>query len=187
MTYVIIGLISFLAMIVFLAVLGINIFVYMAKGTQNTANFVNSLFETYVEPYVGSFFSNIGKFFASIFIVGYNSALGGESAVDFSAGIVGAGLAAKQGLTESAAPVTETSSETSSSPPTPQQQEYMNEQQQQQQQQQATYIPSESKSTSGWCYVGQDQGYRSCLEINPNTTGCTSGQLYGSKQECLTR
>jgi hypothetical protein len=167
-----------------LSILGINIFIYLAKGTQSTTDFIENT-ASKLDPYIGPFFSNIIKFILSIFVVGYETTLGGQSAAEFSAGVVGSGLTALKPSSLTPTSVKET--QPSSSPNqemTPQMQAYYNEQQQQQKEQQE-YVPNTSNSTNGWCYVGEDEGYRSCLEINPSTTSCASGQVYSSQQKCL--
>jgi len=45
----------------------------------------------------------------------------------------------------------------------------------------ATKIQSGNKK--GWCYVGADRDYRSCLKVNADDT-CTSGEIYDSKEQC---
>lgn len=36
----------------------------------------------------------------------------------------------------------------------------------------------------GFCYIGTDRGYRSCVEINKGDT-CMSGDVYESKKKCI--
>jgi len=178
--------ITFVVIIV-LAICGINIFVYLAKGTQSTSDFIDNIFKT-IDPYLGNFLSKIVKFFVAIFVIGYEATIGGEAAVEASAGIVGAGLTALKGpeLSSSEVNQQQPSQQQPTQPTemTPQMQQYYNEQQQQQNEQQ-NYEPSTAKTTTGWCYVGEDEGYRSCLEINPSTTSCASGQVYSSQEKCL--
>ena len=45
----------------------------------------------------------------------------------------------------------------------------------------ATKIQSGNKK--GWCYVGADRDYRSCLKVTKDDT-CTSGEIYDSQQQC---
>jgi hypothetical protein len=185
-----ISMITYLVMtfvvIIVLAICGINIFVYLAKGTQSTSDFIDNIFKT-IDPYLGNFLSKIVKFFIAIFVVGYEATIGGEAAAEASAGIVGAGLTALKGPELSSSEVNQQQPAQQPTQPTemtPQMQQYYNEQQQQQNEQQ-NYEPSTAKTTTGWCYVGEDEGYRSCLEINPSTTSCASGQVYSSQEKCL--
>jgi cytoskeletal protein RodZ len=40
------------------------------------------------------------------------------------------------------------------------------------------------KSKTGWCYIGEEKGYRSCLEVGNNDT-CMSGDIFPSKDICI--
>lgn len=39
-------------------------------------------------------------------------------------------------------------------------------------------------SKSGWCYIGEDRGFRSCMEIGQNDK-CMSGDIFPSKDICV--
>ena len=170
--------------IIVLAIFGLNVFVYLAKGTQSTSDFIDNIFKI-IDPFLGHFLSKIAKFISSIFIIGYETTLGGEAAAEASAGVVGAGLTAMKGPELSSSAVSQPHQQTQNEQTmTPQMQQHYDEQQQQQKQQQS-YEPSTAETTTGWCYVGEDEGYRSCLEINPSTTSCASGQVFSSQQKCL--
>lgn len=41
----------------------------------------------------------------------------------------------------------------------------------------------QSGNKKGWCYVGADRDYRSCLKVTEDDT-CTSGEIYDSQQQC---
>jgi hypothetical protein len=53
------------------------------------------------------------------------------------------------------------------------------------------YSADESTSTiqsggskSGWCYIGEDRGFRSCVEVGQNDQ-CMSGDIFSSKEICV--
>jgi hypothetical protein len=53
------------------------------------------------------------------------------------------------------------------------------------------YQADESTSTiqsggnkSGWCYIGEDRGFRSCVEVGQQDT-CLSGDIFPSKDICV--
>jgi len=50
----------------------------------------------------------------------------------------------------------------------------------------ATSCIQSNKSTnkSGWCYIGEDQGYRSCIQVGDNDT-CMSGDIFPSQEICV--
>ena len=40
------------------------------------------------------------------------------------------------------------------------------------------------RGKQGWCYVGTQDGYRSCLEVGPNNY-CQSGNVYPTRDVCI--
>jgi len=51
-------------------------------------------------------------------------------------------------------------------------------------------VPSKSDDTvqhrkaGGWCYVGEDRGFRSCIEIS-DSDKCMSGDIFPTRQICI--
>jgi len=43
---------------------------------------------------------------------------------------------------------------------------------------------SKSSSKSGWCFIGEDRGFRSCIQVNENDT-CMSGNIFPTKDICI--
>ena len=55
----------------------------------------------------------------------------------------------------------------------------------------SNYAADESHSTiqtgggkSGWCFIGEDRGFRSCAEVGPNDQ-CMSGDIFPSRDICV--
>jgi len=46
------------------------------------------------------------------------------------------------------------------------------------------YEASEATSKVGWCFVGEDRGYRSCAEVGA-ADKCMSGDIFPSKEICV--
>lgn len=46
------------------------------------------------------------------------------------------------------------------------------------------YEASEATSKVGWCFVGEDRGYRSCAEVG-EADKCMSGDIFPSKEICV--
>lgn len=42
---------------------------------------------------------------------------------------------------------------------------------------------SQSKRKTGYCYIGEDRGFRSCIKIDD--TPCLSGMIYPTKEHCI--
>tara|TARA_B100001057_G_C22690489_1_gene887561 strand:- start:146 stop:901 length:756 start_codon:yes stop_codon:yes gene_type:complete len=40
------------------------------------------------------------------------------------------------------------------------------------------------KGKSGWCYIGTDRGYRSCMKVNESDK-CMSGEIFPTKDVCV--
>ena len=43
---------------------------------------------------------------------------------------------------------------------------------------------SKSSSKSGWCFIGEDRGFRSCIKVNENEK-CMSGDIFPSQEICI--
>ena len=43
---------------------------------------------------------------------------------------------------------------------------------------------SKPKNKSGFCYIGEDRGFRSCIQVNENDN-CESGEIYPSRNVCI--
>ena len=43
---------------------------------------------------------------------------------------------------------------------------------------------NKSSSKSGWCFIGEDRGYRSCVEVGENDK-CMSGDIFPTKDICI--
>ena len=41
-----------------------------------------------------------------------------------------------------------------------------------------------SQGKSGFCYIGEDRGFRSCIEVNNDDT-CLSGEIFPSRAICI--
>ena len=48
---------------------------------------------------------------------------------------------------------------------------------------QQDYEPHEAQS-SGWCYIGEDRGYRSCAQVGVDDK-CMSGDIFPSQELCM--
>jgi hypothetical protein len=43
---------------------------------------------------------------------------------------------------------------------------------------------SKSSSKSGWCFIGEDRGFRSCIDVGENDT-CMSGDIFPTSEICV--
>jgi len=177
-----INMTTWLLIILILAFLGFNIFTYLAKGTQDVVNIF--------APLMKMIFGTTAQVAGQTVDV---SAEGAKAVVGGTAGAVTTGLTAVQDITPNGSP-----SSVKGQPVT--QQQVDNVQQstlnralntaQTQQTQQQDYQANESSSSvhntgkAGWCYIGDDRGFRSCAQVGVNDT-CMSGDIFPSQEICM--
>lgn len=189
-----------------LTLLGINIFAYLAKGTQETATIVKQVFGPIL-----SFF-------------GYNtlettkqtietSATGTKAGVDIVAGATTGVIDTIQETAVNGVPAGTTGTSVGISTTTPQGQQASSSLPVQNKIQQGGVNvekwqkdslekalsnasqsakdpePDNSMSAiqagkSGWCFIGEDQGIRTCAEIGVND-GCMSGDVFPNQSICM--
>ena len=171
---------TWLIIIFILAFLGFNIFVYLAKGTQDITSFFTPLL------------NQIIKIFTSVTGQTINvSAEGAKTVVSGTANTINTGLTSVQNITN---PNSNLKGQVINNPqPDIMQQSTLNKalnsSQQQQQQQQQDYQANESTSSvhggqSGWCYIGEEKGYRTCAQVGVNDT-CMSGDIFPTREICM--
>jgi len=200
-TFLGMSLTTWIIIILVLAILGFNIFSYLAKGTM--------VFETTFGPYIRYFTGLFGNTAANITKQVTNTAATGTKAgVDVIAGTVTSGVDVVQQTAGSITGASATSSligsqKTSASVP----QEYAAQNSQlnaalnsatpdykptmqhvstsfSADDSSSSIQSSKSSSKSGWCYIGEDRGFRSCIQVGENDT-CMSGDIFPSQDICV--
>lgn len=174
---------TWILIILVLAFLGFNIFVYLAKGTEQ----LNTVFTPIINMFSGIFGTTVGQ-------VVDVSAEGAKTVVNTGAGVVDAGLSGVQQITPNNA-----TSSVSSVPVTKNQPDLMSNNSlnkalntsQSSQNTNNEYQADEASSSiqsgppkSGWCYIGEDRGFRTCAEVGPNDK-CISGDIFPSQDLCV--
>ena len=180
---------TWLIVVLILAVLGFNIFYYLASGTQFFAN--------YVTPYIKYFSDMLGSTIGTTTKqIVTTSATGTKSGVDITAGTITSSIDVLGSVIEgTSTAVTQTGqaveNDVYTSPENP-----LNNALQQQQQQGETpdsfqaddsyssIQSGKSSSKSGWCYIGEERGIRSCSQVGPNDQ-CMSGDIFPTSQVCV--
>jgi hypothetical protein len=178
-----INITTWLLIIFILAFLGFNIFAYLAKGTQDITNFF--------APLIEKIFGATVEITSQAIDV---SAEGAKIVVGETADVIESGLTAIQDITPNNA-----LSSVKGQPINQQQVDItqqstlnraLNTSQQSQQLQQQDYEANEASSSvhsrgkSGWCYIGDDRGFRSCAQVGVNDT-CMSGDIFPSQEICM--
>jgi hypothetical protein len=192
-----INLTTWLLIVLILAFLGFNIFVYLAKGTQDITNF----FAPIIKKLFGTTIAVTGQ---AIDV----SAEGAKAVVSGTASAVNAGLTAVQDITPNSAQssmksqpligTTGTTGTTGTRGTTGTQgtqgtqgnvdannalHNALNNAHPSEEN--PDYSPHEaSSSKAGWCFIGEDRGYRSCAEVGVNDK-CMSGDIFPSQELCI--
>lgn len=174
---------TWILIILILAFLGFNVFAYLARGTETITDIFG--------PLIKKIFGTAAAVTGEVIDV---SAEGAKVVVGGTAKAIDSGLTAIQDITPNA------SSSSVKGEPTNQQQDdtlqqtplskALNTSQTQQQIQENDYQANEASSSvhsagkAGWCYVGNDRGFRTCAEVGVNDT-CMSGDIFPSHEICM--
>ena len=183
-----ISLTNWLIIILILAILGFNIFIYLAKGTQDIANFFGPLVKTILGLFAGITGDVVDV-----------TAEGTKTVLNATVNVVDKGLSAVQNVTPN------TPNSNFKAPPVqaPKQQQQQPDlmanntlnkalnTSQSKQLSNTDYQEDESTSNiqggtpkSGWCYIGEDRGFRSCAQVGVNDE-CMSGDIFPTQEICV--
>jgi len=178
-----INLTTWLLIILILAFLGFNIFVYLAKGTQSITNIFGPLFQKI--------------FGTAVAITGQTvdvAAEGGKTVVSGTANALNAGLSAVQDITPNTAnssiqsqPVQGTTTKSTQNVASDNTlNKALNSSKPVEQSQDQDYIAQEASSSlkAGWCFIGEDRGHRTCGQVGVNDQ-CMSGDIFPSQELCI--
>ena len=198
---------TWIIIILILALLGINIFAYLAKGTQETALIFEQIFGPVLRFFGYSTLSTTKQTVES-------TATGTKAGVDIVAGAATGAIDTIQQTAQNGSPVATSGTSTGLSTSFPQgqmatsslpvqnivQQAGANIEQWQQDSLQRALdnakqlaeqvSPDDSRSSiqttgkAGWCYIGEEQGIRTCSEIGVNDV-CMSGDIFPNQAICM--
>jgi hypothetical protein len=170
---------TWLVIILILAFLGFNIFVYLAKGTQDISNFFGPIIQKIFGTTVGVTSQTVDV-----------AAEGTKAVVGGTANVINTSLSAVQDITPNGASSSIKSQPVQNDVPKINQYETNSlnralntSKQTQQQGGNQDYEPNEAES-SGWCYIGEDRGYRSCAQVGVDDK-CMSGDIFPSQELCM--
>jgi hypothetical protein len=173
---------TWILIILILAFLGFNIFAYLAKGTQT----LTDIFGPIIEKLFGTTVAVTGQ---TVDV----SAQGAKAVVSGTSGAVESGLTAVQNITPNTASSGVKGQPINQQPSDVTQQSSLNRglnTTQSQQPPQEDYQANEASSSvhsagkAGWCYVGNDKGFRTCAQVGANDT-CMSGDIFPSQEICM--
>jgi hypothetical protein len=175
---------TWLIIIFVLAFLGINIFFYLAKGTQDITNFFKPLIEV-----IASIFGTATGQVVNV------SAEGAKAVVNTTAGIVDkTAEVVDSGLSKVQDVATGTPIKNTFPQPDVAQSNSLNRALNTSAQMGTNkndYEADESSSNiqngapkAGWCFIGEDRGFRSCAKVGVNDK-CMSGDIFPSHEICV--
>ena len=194
---------TWIIILLILTFLGFNIFVYLAKGTQGISDFFAPIINK-----ITSIFGGVTGQVVSVSAEGSKAlvstaAQGTQSAVGATADVVNAGLSGVQQASQAQPPSQQTQTSLKSQPVNTQQVDIMQANtlnralntstSQKQQVNGEDYQADDSTSSiqmssttgkAGWCYIGEERGFRTCAEVGINDT-CMSGDIFPSQQICV--
>jgi hypothetical protein len=178
-----INLTTWLIIFLVLAFLGFNIFVYLAKGTQDITN----IFAPLIEKIFGTTANVTGQ---TVDV----AAEGAKAVVGGTANVVNTSLSAVQDITPNGAPSSLKTQSIQGTIPQPDTtsnntlNRALNNSQQSGQGDDYQALEASSSigggGQAGWCYVGEDQGYRTCAQVSANDK-CMSGDIFPSQELCI--
>ena len=180
------SIMTWIIIILILTILGFNVFFYLAKGTQTFSD----IFGPTIKYITGLFASTIALITGQV-ITG--SATGTKAGVDIAANTV---IDNTNRLVKGA----NASKTTSSNQPVLNRSESSDNQDDtlhnalnQAPKDQVPYEADEATSSiqaskssgkSGWCYIGEDRGFRSCIQVGENDK-CMSGDIFPTQEICV--
>ncbi len=160
-----------------LAFLGFNIFVYLAKGTQDITNF----FAPLIEKIFGTTASVTGQ-------VVDVSAEGAKAVVSGTADVIDNSLTAVQNVSAPSSLKTQSVMQQPDVTTNNTLNNVLNNSQQGNQDQDYEAVEASSSvggsGKAGWCYIGEDRGFRSCAQVGANDQ-CMSGDIFPSQELCI--
>jgi len=175
-----INMTTWLLIILILAFLGFNIFAYLAKGTQGISDFFGPIIEK--------------LFGTTAYVAGQTvdvAAEGAKAVVSGTAGAVNTGLTAVQDVTPNNATGSIKSQPVQTQQTSKPSDNGLNNALNNSQEQNMDYQAVEASSSvhsgggqSGWCFVGEDRGFRSCALVNEDDK-CMSGDIFPSQELCI--
>ena len=192
--------VSWLVIILVLAILGLNIFIYLAQGTQLLAETSKPVIR-FLSYFFGDTLIDATKTTID------TSATGAKVGIDVAAGAVTGGLdvvqgAAKsvsgqenrQGSTKNASKFSEDDAQEKQQAQTNSLNQALNQAKNEAAEpDNSGYQADDSYSSiqgsrgggkSGWCYIGEERNVRSCIEVGPNDQ-CMSGDIFPSQEICV--
>jgi hypothetical protein len=185
------SIMTWIIIILILSILGFNVFFYLAKGTQTFSDIFGPIIK-----YITGLFASTTALITKQVVTG--SATGTKAGVDIAAGTVTGGIDETTRLVKGA----NASKTTVTNQPVLKRDETSSDDNNEDtlhnalNQAPKDHVPyeadeatssiqaSKSSGKSGWCYIGEDRGFRSCIQVGENDK-CMSGDIFPSQEICV--
>jgi hypothetical protein len=167
-----INMTTWIIIVLILAFLGFNVFTYLAKETDTATSIFAPL---------------ITKIFGSAVQVVDVSAEGAKAIVNETAEVLDTGLTSVQHVASKVkGSALETTSPTTEQTPLNKALNSSSSKKQEEPDYQADAANSsiQGGGKSGWCYIGEDRGFRSCAQVGVNDS-CMSGEIFPNQEICM--
>lgn len=184
---------TWIIIIIILSILGFNIFSYLAKGTQFTANIVETV-SKWISNTGGGELSNLAKQTANVSGVGIKTTVNSVANVTnetvdmITSPINDNSVSGKQATTsQNPQTITAPSNKTSNNSLDKSLDDSIDNLKNTSVQADDSYSSiqrGKGLGKSGWCFIGEDEGIRSCVEVGVNDT-CMSGDIFPSSAVCV--
>jgi hypothetical protein len=164
---------TIIIVVVVLALLGINVFSYLANGTTMFTNLFKNILEVFYKI-TGKTITATANTSAAVINA---AAEGGKEITHLSADIVDAGLTGVQNTLKPIHADNGLNNALNSSSP------------QKEQEHGEDYEPNEATSSiqenkTGWCFIGEESNVRTCAKVGQNDK-CMSGDIFPSREICV--
>jgi len=160
-----------LIFVLVLAFFGFNIFVYLAKGTDDISNFFGPIIAK-ITSFFGIAAVDTAKQTASV------AATGAGAIATSSEATQGQSIATTMQSNDSAQKTTLYNALNSTEQQPTKNNEYTADDSH------STIQQTKSANKAGWCYIGEDRGFRSCIKVSEGDT-CMSGNIFPSEDICV--
>lgn len=188
------NLTTWLIIIIILAFLGINIFAYLAEGTETVTGIFGPIVKkmaglvAYLTGQTVSVAAEGGKTVVGV------AAQGSKAVVDVAAGTAETALDVVQDIARPEDAKSSMQKNKITQEPDIMQgnalNSALNKSKHMNQTGENNYEADDSLSSiqgrgkSGWCYIGEDRGFRTCAKVGENDT-CMSGEIFPTQEVCI--
>ena len=192
---------TIILLILFLVFFGVGLFIYLAKGAENAVDFIINLFTTSLQKIMHLFGNDSVDFTPdeTETTSGNTSTTAPQQTSESTTTNIEKHMQDDHGVLGNSETQSNTAPASSSEMPTDTTREdnlnkalssakpnltHKNEPGYSADDSYSSIQMSKSASKSGWCFIGEDRGFRSCIQVGDNDR-CMSGDIFPSQEICV--